>query len=49
MGKTLPDSAALLKYSLRLREKAEAIRLKSDQKGKEGHRSLQRARKALMG
>jgi hypothetical protein len=49
MGKTLPDSTALLQFSLRLREKAEAIRLKGDQKGKEGRCSLLRARKALMG
>jgi hypothetical protein len=49
MGKTLPDSGALLQFSLRLREKAEAIRLKSDRKGKEGRCSLLKACKALMG
>lgn len=48
VGRTLPDSEALLKCSGRLRRKAENIRSNSDQKELKGRNALARARKALL-
>jgi hypothetical protein len=46
VGKTLPDSEALLKFSERLRKKADDARTKSNQRGKAGRDTLERVRKA---